>query len=331
MKKILVVGGGLAGCTAASRMAEGGVEVVIAEHEPVIGGRVRGYGCKADAKCNQCGVCLTSGLWNGILENPSIETLVSSRVTDLRGRKGDYTAELETLGAPYGRRYVTGISSVLVTTGFESASAARSAHLRIDGAEGIVTGSELESTMRGRGKGGVFADAPGSVAFIQCFGSRDKHERANYCSRVCCAYSTRMARVIRHYYPDCGIAFFYMELQSAANADIFAEMRALGADFVRCRPSRLIGGRPAGVEYDDPARGRLRRNFDMVVLSEGIHPARDNWRTAEIYGMEQDENGFLKTRGESGVYVAGTARRPMTITETRHDAIRAADAIMEEL
>lgn len=309
-------------------MAESGAEVVIAEREPVIGGHVRGYGCKADAKCNQCGVCLTNGLWNGVLKNPSIETLVSSRVVDLRGSRGAYDVALDTLG---GRRYVTGISHVLVTTGFDAASAARGAHLRIDGTEGIATGSELEAAMRGRGKNGPFADAPGSVAFIQCFGSRDKHERSNYCSRVCCAYSTRMARVIRHYYPDCGIAFFYMELQAAANSDVFAEMRSLGADFVRCRPSRLVGGRPAAVEYDDPAAGRLRRDFDMVVLSEGIHPARDNWRSAEIFGLERDENGFLKARGESGVRAAGAAKRPMTIAETRHDAISAADAIIEEL
>ena len=328
MKKVLVVGGGLAGCIAASRMAEAGAEVVIVEREPFIGGHVRDYGCKADTKCNQCGVCLTNGLWKGVLKNPSIETILSSRVEDIRGSRGAYDAELE---APVGRRYVTGISRVLVTTGFESASAARSAHLRIDGTEGITTGLELESAMRGRGKNGPFAVAPRSVAFIQCFGSRDKHERSNYCSRVCCAYSTRMARVLRHHYPGCELAFFYMELQVAANADVFAEMRSLGADFVRCRPSRLIGGRPAGVEYDDPAEGRLRRDFDMVVLSEGIHPARDNWRSAEIYGLERDENGFLKVCGKNGVYVAGTAKRPMTIAETRHDAVTAADAIMEEL
>jgi heterodisulfide reductase subunit A-like polyferredoxin len=123
-----------------------------------------------------------------------------------------------------------------------------------------------------------------------------------------------------------------MELQAAANADVFAEMRSLGADFVRCRPSRLAGGRPACVEYDDPAKGRLRRDFGMVVLSEGIHPARDNWRSAEIFGLERDENGFLAARGtRGGIYAAGTAKRPMTIAETRHDALLAADTIMEEL
>jgi heterodisulfide reductase subunit A len=326
LKKVLVAGGGLAGCAAAARMAEGGARVLIAEREPAIGGRVRYYGCKADSKCNHCGVCLTNGLWNGVLKNPSIETVVSSSVVDIRGEAGSYDAALDT---PGGRRYVTGISHVLVATGFDAASAARGAHLRIDGTEGITTGSELESVTRGRGKDGVFDAAPGSVAFIQCFGSRDKHERSNYCSRVCCAYSTRMARVIKHYYPDCRVTFFYMELQPAANADVFAEMRSLGADFVRCRPSRIVGGHPACVEYDDPSKGLVRRDFDMVVLSEGIHPARGNWRSAEIFGLELDGNGFLMTRG--GAYAAGTARRPMTIAETLHDAQTAADAIMEKL
>jgi heterodisulfide reductase subunit A-like polyferredoxin len=136
---------------------------------------------------------------------------------------------------------------------------------------------------------------------------------------------------MRHYYPRCGLVFFYMELQAAASVDVFSDLRALGVEFIKSRPLRVTGGRPAGVEYDDPSGGRRFRDFDMIVLSDGIHPARDNWRAAEIYGLEQDENGFLKTCGRRGVYVAGAARRPMTIAETRCDAISAADAIIEEL
>jgi heterodisulfide reductase subunit A len=324
LKKVLVVGGGFAGCVAAERLAIGGASVFLADSAPEIGGKVRRYGCKADAKCNDCGVCLASGLWRRVAQNPSIDVTTSASVTDFRSDGSSRSALLST---PDGERCIDALDCALIATGFESVSASRSAHLHIEGG-GVVTGTELESAMRGLGRHGVFETPPSKVAFIQCFGSRDEKERSNYCSRVCCSYSTRMARVIMHCYPECRVTFFYMELQSVANSDAFAALSAMGARFVKCRPVK-ISGSPAAVEYDDPSRGRVREDFDIVVLSEGIHPARDNWRTSEIFGIERDCNGFL--RGGRRVYVAGTSRRPMTIAETHQDATAVADAILAEL
>jgi heterodisulfide reductase subunit A len=329
LKKVLVIGGGLAGCRAASRLADGGAEVLLAESSPAVGGRVRKYGCKAGERCNDCGVCLTSGLWRGVEKNPLVKTLTSARVADLRREKGTYTAEIE---LPAGRIIsVGGISSLLAATGFDSMNEGSSAHLHLSGETGVMTGTELESVMLRRRAGGIFAKPPRSVAFIQCFGSRDRKERSNYCSRVCCSYSVRMTKVIRHYYPECGVTFFYMELQNTANADVWAELSAAGVRFLKCRPLEISGGIPVSVVYDLPGTGRTVENFDVVVLSEGIHPSRGNWKTAEICGLEQDKNGFLRGGSASGVHVAGTARRPMTIAETWHDATAAADAILYEL
>ncbi|MDR1509489.1 MAG: NAD(P)-binding protein [Synergistaceae bacterium] len=328
MNKVLVIGGGFAGCCAASRLAEGGAEVLLVESASEIGGRVRKYGCKAGAKCNDCGVCLAGGLWAAIVKNPSVKVITSARVTDLRREACAYTAEIE---SPAGCIGVGGISSVLVSTGFDSMNEGRSAYLHLSGETGVLTGTELETVMRGRGRDGIFAAPPGRVAFVQCFGSRDGHERSNYCSRVCCSYSVRMTKAIKHYYPGCGVTFFYMELQNTANSDVWAELAAMGVRFLKCRPLEISGGRPVTVEYDAPALGRMSENFDVVVLSEGIHPSRENWKIAEICGLEQDKNGFLRAESAIGVHVAGTARRPMTIAETRHDAVTAAAAILSEL
>jgi heterodisulfide reductase subunit A len=298
------------------------------ESAPEIGGRVRKYGCKAGKKCNDCGVCLASGLWLAIEKNPSVKVITSARVTNLRRAKDAYAAEIESSA---GCTDVGEISSVLVSTGFDSMNEGRSAHLHLSGETGVLTGTELEMAMRGRGRDGIFAAQPGNVAFVQCFGSRDGHERSNYCSRVCCSYSVRMTKAIKHYYPNCGVTFFYMELQNTANADVWAELSAMGVRFLKCRPLEISGGVPVTVKYNTPALGRISENFDMVVLSEGIHPSRENWKIAEICGLEQDKNGFLRGESAIGVHVAGTARRPMTIAETRHDAVTAADAILSSL
>jgi heterodisulfide reductase subunit A len=328
LSKVLVIGGGLAGCRAASRLADGGAEVLLVESAPAIGGRVRKYGCKAGVRCNDCGVCLAAGLWREIEKHPSVKVITSARVTDLRREACEYAAEIE---SPSGRACAGGISALLAATGFDSMNEGRSAYLHWSGETGVLTGTELESIMRERGKDGIFAAPPRSVAFVQCFGSRDGRERSGYCSRVCCSYAVRMTKAIKHYYPDCGVTFFYMELQSAANADVWAELSAMGVRFLKCRPLEISGGTPAVVWYDAPALGRTAENFDMVVLSEGIHPSRENWKTAEICGLEQDKNGFLRRGAASGVYVAGTARHPMTIAETWCDATFAADAMLSAL
>ena len=317
MNHVLIVGGGMAGCTIAKELSEKGFFITIVEQADEIGGKVRGYGCKATVVCNNCGVCLSAGLWNKVTENKNIEILTKTRVIDLMGEKGCFTSALK---SEDGIKYIEGISYVVVTTGFRPTSLGNfNSFAELEGTGKIITGSDLEILFRDRTSEKLFKKPPSSVAFIQCYGSRDNKEKAMYCSKVCCSYSTRAANVIRQYYPECEITFFYMELQMVKEGDYFQELKDLGVEFIKCRPVHIDG---AGgiVEYDDPDSGkRSERKFDVVVLSDGIHPTADADSVAEIFGLCQDETGFLKyTTGlsetkESGVFIAGCAAGPKKI------------------
>ncbi|MCL2162813.1 MAG: FAD-dependent oxidoreductase [Oscillospiraceae bacterium] len=335
MLNMIVMGGGIAGCTAAFELAQNGVKVTIIEKTSRIGGKVKDYGCMATDKCNNCGTCLVGGLWEKVEKNPYIDILYNSKVVDVTGEAGDFSVVAAT---PEGFRYINGIASIVVATGFEE-SPAPGGHLQIgSGAQGIIRGLQLESICKGRSKSAIFEKAPRSVAFIQCAGSRDKKEGALYCSKVCCGYSTRAAMVIRQTYPDCEIVFFYMELQSVSSGDYFAQLKDKNIEFVKCRPLKVKAGAPAKVVYETPDGGELvEREFDLVVLSEGIHPTKDADRLAEICGLAQDSFGFLSSIGAgdggdggnggvggSGVYVAGCARQPCTIADTYSDAVAVA-------
>ena len=46
MKKILIIGGGIAGCSIANELSNTGFSVRIIEKADRIGGKVRSYGCK---------------------------------------------------------------------------------------------------------------------------------------------------------------------------------------------------------------------------------------------------------------------------------------------
>ena len=323
----MIIGAGLSGCTAASKLAEHGVEVILVEKSPHIGGKVRLYGCKAvDDKCNNCGVCLTCGLWEKVLRNPNIRVLTNSLVKDVIGKPGDFTA---VVGDVHRVRYFDKLDAIVVSTGFESQTSGMSSHLHIEGTEGLMTGLQLEEQLLGRTRTQLFDSAPSSVAFIQCFGSRDEKEGGLYCSRVCCGYATRAAKVLRSYYPACEIVFFYMELQNVKSGNYYAELKELGMEFIKCRPLTITGGKPVVLAYDDPVNGEALRTFDLVILSEGIHAGSDNENISLSCGLGQNEYGFLHgVDSNPGIYVSGCAKMLMKIEEAYADSLATVGEIL---
>ena len=83
----------------------------------------------------------------------------------------------------------------------------RYGHARLDD---VVSALEMDEQLRARGEFRRPSDGaePGRVAFVQCVGSRDKVLGRDYCSRVCCGYALRMARLMKHRRPDTAVSFF---------------------------------------------------------------------------------------------------------------------------
>jgi len=330
MMRVLVVGAGLAGCTVACELAAAGVQVVLVETGDEIGGKVLSYGCKGTDTCNNCGLCLASGLWQKV-EQCNIEIYCSTRLVDIQRENEIYSATLKNSG---GLIQLDGFAWVVVATGFEpSASEGGYAELAY-GSDGIITGSELEAIFRSRADTGLFDIPPKGVAFLQCYGSRDCQQHAQYCSRVCCGYATRAAKVIKHFYPDCRVVFFYMEMQMVAPGDYYQSLVDAGIEFVKCKPVKIAGrgqDDSAGVIYDDPVLGqRVRVSFDWIVLSEGIRPSAQSRQLAEICGLGQDASGFLRDAFYPNVVPIGCATGPKKIEETYTEAVALAKDILVE-
>ena len=121
MPRILIIGAGLAGAAAARELAASGKQVLIAEESGAIGGKVRGYGCKAANRslaadtCANCGLCLTKSLWDDIEKNSLIDIHLHTKLVDLSGEKGNYNAALKSGGTICSE---TDISEVIIAAGF---------------------------------------------------------------------------------------------------------------------------------------------------------------------------------------------------------------------
>ena len=77
---------------------------------------------------------------------------------------------------------------------------------------------------------------------------------------------------------------------------------------------------------ENPEGGETTALHDVVVLSVGLCPAAESGKVAELFGLQKDENGFLRS-DRPNVRVAGTCREPQGIV----DAIASARAAAWEM
>ncbi len=89
--------------------------------------------------------------------------------------------------------------------------------------------------------------------------------------------------------------------------------------------------------FDTFQRKAAESHFDLVVLSVGLTPSPDNADLAKIFGLHQDNDGFLRGQEEvdghhgKAVFTAGTSQGPMSIAESIGSAERAAWEIAQYL
>jgi len=173
-----------------------------------------------------------------------------------------------------------------------------------------------------------------NVAFVQCVGSRDPLLDRNYCSRVCCAYAVRMARVLKKNDPTHTLTVYYIDLQKFDRE--FESLRTRwneeGVRFVRGIPC-MVDRTPDGglrVVVETPGGGRETAEHDMLVLSVGMGPGRDAPLIADLFSLRRDRWGFLR-EGELPVVTAGTCREPQGIFDVIADGKRAALDLLSSL
>jgi heterodisulfide reductase subunit A len=80
-KKTLVIGGGVAGISAALALAHQGVATTLVEQSPFIGGHAAGYTCKAADECVKCGACIVPRKVQQANRNGLIDILTGSQVS----------------------------------------------------------------------------------------------------------------------------------------------------------------------------------------------------------------------------------------------------------
>ncbi|MDD1744167.1 MAG: FAD-dependent oxidoreductase, partial [Methanomassiliicoccales archaeon] len=242
MKKVLIIGGGTAGISAALSLAERRVPSIIVEKKR-FGGMAETLACKGKIECVRCDVCLAHDKVAGMRKSSLIERISPAELTDLKGKPGSFRA---TVVLPSGKRREITVASIIVSIGMEPFDPGLDKRLGYRSVAGVMTAYEAEkqllhdgglTLLRGQREGR-------SVGFVQCVGSRDLRLGIDYCSRVCCKYSLKLAQLLKLLDPGIGISYYFMDWRPcSAQDDLYAWAKSTnGVELVRSRPSEVVSG-----------------------------------------------------------------------------------------
>jgi heterodisulfide reductase subunit A-like polyferredoxin len=318
--RALVVGGGLAGLTAALSIAEQGYQVHLVERETVLGGHLRRLrpAAGADGEGDGDPQALLADLVGRVGGHPGIRIRLGAVVEGTAGYVGQYTT---TLRLADGAREEVGHGVAVVAVGARP-------HVPDGYLYGshpdVLTQTELEERL---------ADPavvpPRSVVMIQCVGSRD--ERHPYCSRVCCGQAVENALALVRRSPATRVAILYRDIRTYGFRELrYREAREAGVLFLEYTPQRRPVVTPAegGLRVEvgvEPGGAAEALAADWVVLSAGIEPSPANADLARIFKIPLSEDGFFleahaKLRplefAVDGIFLAGLAHSPRTVGET---------------
>ncbi len=171
-------------------------------------------------------------------------------------------------------------------------------------------------------------EAPESVAFVQCAGSRDENHLP-FCSGVCCLASMKHANYVREQYPDAKIYIFFIDIRALDRMEDF--YNKIKAD----ENVRFFKGKVAQINQDETGKKLVLRvedttaealqeiTVDLVVLATGMEP-----NTAQIplpVEVPYDDYGFIASQtAKPGIYAAGCTRTPTGVQESVQDGTAAA-------
>ncbi|MDP2268449.1 MAG: FAD-dependent oxidoreductase, partial [Deltaproteobacteria bacterium] len=174
----LIIGGGLAGMTAALSLAEQGFPSCIVETEAELGGNYRRLHYTLEGLDTRRHL---AGLLEKIKNHDLITVLTGAKIVKLEGFIGNYRTTVATAGGE--EEFEHGI--VIIATGGYELETKEYLYGQLDQ---VLTQWELESRLAG--KDASLAGAK-SVAMIQCVGSREADRP--YCSRYCCSQAIKNA------------------------------------------------------------------------------------------------------------------------------------------
>jgi len=341
--RALVIGGGLAGMTAALTIADQGYDVYLIEREAELGGHARHIYYTINRRQSTVNSMLQEMI-ERVHAHPRIHLYTRAQVTEVSGYVGRFKSRVQFVvgdSSPDERAQAHTTNEVEIEHGvIVVATGAQAATPReyLYGTDArVVTQQEFEEMLAGGSKQQAGSDNLQSaicnlqsVVMIQCVGSRD--EAHPYCSRICCQQALKNSLKLKELNPHAQVVVLYRDIRAYGfKEDDYRAARERGVLFLHYEPDDKPNVAIVNGKLRVTARaafapgGKIAFEPDLVVLSAGIEPSRDNTALAQLFKVPLTQDGFFleahaKLRpldfAADGIFLAGLAHSPRTLEES---------------
>ncbi len=320
--RALVVGGGLAGMTAALKLAEQGFGTVLVEKDAHLGGMARLIHRTLEGISPRD---LAADLALRIENQPLVSLYRSTRIQTITGGAGRFTATLE----QHGQELIEEVGAVIVACGgvpYQPVEYHYGQH------PAVVTQLELEDRR--------FNDPdfrPKVTVMIQCIGSR--RDDFPLCSRICCGAAVKNAIGIKERNPEAAVYVLYRDIRTYGfKEDYYKTARDSGVVFLpfdpETPPEVLADDSKLRIKtFDSGSQMDLIIDADLLVLSVGVRPHPGARELANKLKLPMMPEGFFLEAhpklnplefSSSGIYLCGLAHSPRYLEESLAQAQGAA-------
>jgi heterodisulfide reductase subunit A len=323
VQKALVIGGGVAGITAALELADLGYPTTLVEVGDKLGGNA--WHVHKTWKCDDIRPWL-GDLVARVENHPKVQVLKNARLKAVTGSVGNFASDIEVNGATQTVRY--GIA-VLATGGKES----QPKEYLYGQDPRVMTQQQFGEELRDRAAAVSKAD---SAVFIQCVGSREPGRM--YCSRICCISSVQNAMRLKELNPEMNVYILYRDMRTyGLREEFYTRAREMGVIFLKFyldnKPKVSKDGDDLVVSVVDPIlQLPIKLRPDYLILAAGI-VANDQHELVELFKTGINEDGFFNEAHPKlrpvdmtvdGLFVAGLCHHPKGLDEAISQAKAAA-------
>lgn len=311
----LVIGGGVAGMTAALDIAEKGFTTYLVEREPELGGLLRTFTRLQDGRTTSE---ILDPMIAAVKGNPNLTVYTGTTLDEVEGAMGRFKGKLSN-----GTEIEFG-SAIIATGANEFEPEGYFGY----GSDNVITQSALEVKLD---EGTVNAT---NVVMIQCAGGRN--DERPYCSRVCCTTAMKNAIRLKEEDPERNIYVLYRDIRTyGVWEELYTRARELGVIFMRYTEDDEPVVADGTVTITDKLLNDTKFEIatDIVVLSAPLVAPEGAEDTAMLFKVPVDSNKFfleahIKLRpvdfATDGVFLAGSAQAPKLVDESISQASAAA-------
>ncbi len=338
MPSVLVIGGGVAGMSAARTLDAFGISVHLVEKNKDLGGKAFEWACMATSVCQNCGACLSAELAEQVKNLKNTTLYLNSNIAEITRNNQSFETKLE------GRASDPIMTdAVLLATGLTPFDPSGISDLGYRIYNQVITTVDLNTILKEDRLKQILPDTKSpEIAFIQCVGSRNREQGRDYCSQVCCKVAVRDINKILYEIPEAAITMFHIDLQVIGKLfrSQVADMKSK-INLLQGVPGKILShlkeGKLSVIHEDAETGARTAHHFDLIVLSVGMQPSKAITDIANQLDIKTDKWGFFSNAAgvqgslAKGVYAAGVAQGPTDILTAESQGIIAAHKIIHEL